>query len=506
MEERSYIAIDLKSFYASVECASRGLDPLRTNLVVADETRTDKTICLAVSPSLKAYGIPGRARLFEAKQRIKEVNAERKKAYGGELRKGVFDDTVIKGDPSLALDFITATPRMATYMKVSSQIYGIYLKYIAPEDIHVYSVDEVFIDVTHYLKSYKMTAHELAVTMIRDVLRNTGITATAGVGTNLYLAKVAMDIVAKHMPADADGVRIAELDEVSYREKLWDHRPLTDFWRVGRGYQKKLEDNGMFTMGDIARCSMGKERDWHSEELLYVLFGVNAELLIDHAWGWEPVTIADIKAYRPESKSISQGQVLHMPYTAEKARMIVREMTDQLSFQLVEKGLVAGKVVLTVGYDTENMAKAKALDRHGGGAVRDYYGRYVPKPAHGTETLSEPVSSSSVLSEAASRLYDRIIDGKMTVRRIYVVFEDLSEEGASKETDAFEQLDLFTGYEKEDERKKAEREMLEKEKRRQEAMLGIRKMYGSNAILRGTDLTEDSTVIERNGQIGGHKA
>ncbi len=491
-----YIAIDLKSFYASVECVERGLDPLTTNLVVADASRTEKTICLAVSPSLKAYGIPGRARLFEVVQKVKEVNGMRFAKNGNKPFSGKSTNAIELQNKLLELDFIAATPRMKKYMEYSTKIYQIYLKYVAPEDIHVYSVDEVFIDVTNYLKYNKMTPHEMAKTMISDVLSETGITATAGIGTNMYLCKVAMDIEAKHIPADADGVRIAYLDERLYREKLWDHRPLTDFWRVGKGYAKKLEANGMYTMGDVARCSVGKKGSFYSEDLLYKLFGVNAELLIDHAWGWEPCTIAEIKNYRPENNSVTQGQVLSEPYTFEKARTVIMEMTEMLALDLVDKGLVTNQIVLTVGYDIIDASSFK------GEIVTDYYGRKVPKQAHGTGNISRYTASTRLLMDAALEVFDREVDPRLHVRRMYVVANHVKDEKLAKEESAFEQLDLFKNYEKEKETDL----YLEKENSLQHAMLDIKKKYGKNAILKGTNFKEGATAIERNGQVGGHRA
>ncbi|MDD6807614.1 MAG: DNA methylase [Oscillospiraceae bacterium] len=495
-QQRTYIAIDLKSFYASVECVERGLDPLTTNLVVADKGRTEKTICLAVSPSLKAYGIPGRARLFEVVEKVKEVNALRFSKNGNKPFKGKSTNSIELKDPSLKLDFIAATPRMKLYMEYSTRIYQIYLKYVAPEDIHVYSVDEVFIDVTNYLKFNKMTPREMALAMVKDVFNQTKITATAGIGTNLYLAKVAMDIEAKHIKADKDGVRIAELDEMSYRRNLWDHRPLTDFWRVGRGYAKKLEANGLYTMGDIARCSVGQKGSFYSEDLLYKLFGINAELLIDHAWGWEPCTIAEIKAYKPENNSVSQGQVLKEPYSYEKARIVVREMVEMVALDLVDKGLVTDQIVLTIGYDIIDAASYK------GEIITDYYGRKIPKQAHGSASCERFTASTKLLTSAAMEVFDNIVDKNLHVRRIYVVANHVMDEKAAKENMGFEQLDLFKDYEAE---RKTD-EFLEKESSLQHAMLGIKKKYGKNAILKGTNFKEGATAIERNGQVGGHKA
>lgn len=506
-KKRSYIAIDLKSFYASVECVERELDPLTTNLVVADISRTEKTICLAVSPSLKAYGIPGRARLFEVVQKVKEVNALRRaKAPGREFTGSSSNAPELEADPGLALDYIIAPPRMAHYMEHSAKIYETYLKYVAPEDIHVYSIDEVFIDATPYLKTYGLTAREFTRRLIQNVLDTTGITATAGIGTNLYLCKVAMDIVAKHVEPDKDGVRIAELDEMSYRRLLWDHRPLTDFWRVGRGYARKLEKNGLHTMGDIARCSLGGPDEFYNEELLYKLFGVNAELLIDHAWGWEPCTIADIKAYRPSTNSISSGQVLQSPYPFEKARLIVREMTDLLVLDLVDKGLVTDQMVLTIGYDIENLADPEIRKKYSGPVTVDHYGRKIPKHSHGTANLPRLNSSTAMITEAVMALYDRVVDPKLLVRRINLTAARVVPEGALAGEEPMVQMDLFSDTEARQKRKEEEDAALEKEKRRQQAVLHIRKKYGKNAILKGMNLEEGATAVDRNRQIGGHKA
>ena len=494
MENRIYIAIDLKSFYASVECVERGLDPLAANLVVADESRTEKTICLAVSPALKSYGIPGRPRLFEVVQAVSNENRKRRyKAPNRTFTGKSYILPELQSDPSLEIDYIVAPPQMAHYMEISTKIYQIYLKYISPEDMHIYSIDEVFIDATSYLRTYKMTAHELAMTMIKDVLRSTGITATAGIGTNMYLCKVAMDIVAKKMPADKDGVRIAELDEMSYHKQLWDHRPLTDFWRVGRGYAKKLEDRYIFTMGDIAELSL------RNEETLYKMFGVNAELLIDHAWGYEPCTIADIKSYKPQSSSISSGQVLQQPYDFEKARLVIREMTDMLVLDLVDKGLAADQMVLTVGYDmlgTEN---------YKGPYTDDRYGRRIPKAAHGSINLGRQTSSAKIIMEKVTELYDRIVDNDLLVRRMYVVANHVVPESSIAEETAV-QLDFFTDFEAEERREKEEAKRLEREKNMQKALIGIKKKYGKNAILKGMNFEEGATAISRNGQVGGHKA
>ncbi len=506
-KDHVYIAIDLKSFYASVECIERDLDPMMTNLVVADASRTEKTICLAVSPSLKSYGIPGRARLFEVVQRVKEVNLERKsKALYHQFSGSSYDHTKLESSPELAVDYITAPPRMALYMEYSTKIYEIYLKYIAPEDIHVYSIDEVFMDVTDYLGTYQLTARELAARIIQDVLHTVGITATGGIGTNLYLCKVAMDIVAKHVPPGRDGVRIAKLDEMSYRRILWTHRPLTDFWRVGRGYAKKLEENGLFTMGDIARCSLGKPTDYYNEDLLYKLFGVNAELLIDHAWGWEPCTMADIKAYKPETNSVGSGQVLQRPYDFEKARLIVREMTDALALDLVEKKLVTDQVVLTVGYDIENLRDPEKKKSYQGKVTIDRYGRKVPKHAHGTANLGRKTSSTMKIMDAVLELYDRIVDRKLMVRRIYVTASHVTDQSLAEEKVSYEQLDLFTDYTALQKEREEEKEAMERERRVQEAVLDIKKKFGKNAILKGMNLEEGAMAKERNRQIGGHKA
>lgn len=497
-----YVAIDLKSFYASVECNERGLDPLKTNLVVADVSRTEKTICLAVSPSLKAYGISGRARLFEVVAAVKRINADRRRAIHGRAFHGKsYDADELAADPYLELDYIAATPQMALYMKYSTTIYDIYLKYISAEDIHVYSIDEVFMDVTSYLNIYHMTAHELAIHMIRDVLKTTRITATAGIADNMYLCKIAMDVVAKHMPADRDGVRIAELDEMSYRELLWDHKPLTDFWRVGRGYARKLQNYGIETMGDVARCSVD------NEDLLYDLFGVNAELLIDHAWGYEPCTMADIKKYRPSSNSLSSGQVLKCPYDSEKGRLIVKEMTDLLVLDLVDKHLVTDQMTLTVGYDVNNLQDQELRARYKGPVVKDHYGRQVPKHAHGTARLPLKTSSSRLITDAVMELYDRIVNQDLYIRRVYVVACNvINEDLARKEQEKpkYRQLSFFD--EPEDESSRIDREKLEREHRAQKAVLAIQKKYGKNALLRGMNLQEGGTTIERNGEIGGHRA
>ena len=489
MEPRTYLAIDLKSFYASVECVERGVDALSTHLVVADPSRTDKTICLAVSPSLKAYGIPGRARLFEVVQAVRKINADRlRKAPGRRFSGKSSDSKALAADPSLELDYFVAPPQMAHYMQVSAQVYATYLKYVAAEDIHVYSIDEVFIDATQYLRIYGMNAHDFARKLIRDVLAVTGITATAGIGPNLYLAKIAMDIEAKHREADADGVRIAELDEMSYRRKYWSHRPLTDFWRIGHGIAAKLEANGMYTLGDVARASLGQSYQRLNEEMLYRLFGVNAELLIDHAWGWEPCTMADIKAYRPSANSLGSGQVLMEPYDFGKARLIVKEMTDQLALDLVEKRLVTDQLVLAIGYDTVSLSSKDFK----GEVKTDWYGRKVPKSAHGSINLDNPTASTRSLTRAMMQLYDRIADPALMVRRIGITAAHVVEESKVEGV----QLQLFENEEEPDGR----------ERSRQEAILEIRRKFGKNAILKGMDFEEGATTRDRNKQIGGHKA
>lgn len=512
MGERTYIAIDLKSFYASVECAERQLDPLTTNLVVADESRTEKTICLAVSPSLKAHKISGRARLFEVIQRVGEVNKERlnKGIRSGKIKRNddgkfafsgaSFDAEALNNDPSLELSYIIAPPRMRLYEEYSSKIYSIYLKYISKDDIVVYSIDEVFMDVTGYLGTYKMTAHELAMTMIREVLYETGITATAGIGTNLYLAKVCMDIVAKHAPADKDEVRIAEIDECKYRELLWTHRPLTDFWRIGGGISRKLESMGLYTMGDVARASLNP----FEEDKLYKVFGINAELIIDHAWGWEPTTVPVIKSYRPSAKSISSGQVLKEPYSFEKGRLIVHEMMTLLSLDLVKKGVVTKKITLTVGYDRESLIGERGK-KYKGAVVKDHYGRPIPKHAHGTENIDHYTSSTTLLCEAVLRLYDRIVDRGLLLRRMYVVAENVIFERDIPEEQPV-QLDFFSDPAEQAEKIDRARAAEEREHRLQQATLKIQEKFGKNAILKGMNFLDGGTTIERNGQIGGHKA
>ena len=507
--QHSYIAIDLKSFYASVECVERGLDPLAANLVVADTSRTEKTICLAVSPSLKAYGIAGRPRLFEVIATVNQVNERRiKHAPNSRFNGSSCDALELEQHPELALAYIVATPRMALYMQVSTKIYEIYLRHVAAQDIHVYSIDEVFIDVTGYLRTSGKSPRAFAMMLIRELLDETGITATVGIGTNLYLAKVAMDIVAKHAPPDADGVRIAELDEMGYRRQLWDHRPLTDFWRVGQGYARKLDQAGLITMGDIARCSLGGPEARKNEELLYSLFGVNAELLIDHAWGWEPCTIADIKAYRPASTSFGAGQVLHCPYDFGKTRLVVREMAEQLSLDLVEKGLVAGQIVLTVGYDCANVDPSMRGEDFEGALTTDRYGRSVPKHAHGTVRLARQTASTRMIVEATLSLFDDIVDARLLARRVNITACNVVREHEAQEQNARNagQLDLLVDYENLEHAHAAEQEELDAERRRQEAILEARKRFGKNAVLKGTNLQEGATQIQRNKQIGGHRA
>ena len=495
--ERTYIAIDLKSFYASVECVERGLDPLTTHLVVADVSRTEKTICLAVTPALKAYGVSGRARLFEVVQKVSEINAQRRLLAPGRSLTGKSTDAeALRRDPSLALDYLAAPPRMALYMQTSARIYGIYLRYVAPEDIHVYSIDEVFIDATPYLRTYGMDGPGFARMLIREILRETGITATAGIGTNLYLCKVAMDIVAKKMPPDESGVRMAILNEMTYRQLLWDHRPLTDFWRVGSGIAKRLARYGMYTMGDVARCSLGKPGEPQNEDLLYRLFGINAELLIDHAWGAEPCTMADIKAYRPEVNSISSGQVLTCPYTWEKAGLVLREMADGLSLALVERGMVTGQLTVTVGYDRESLA---GNTDYRGPVTVDHYGRRVPKQAHGTVNLPRKTASTRLITQAVMALYTEITDPSLLIRRLTIGCGLIPEEAA---VEACPQLDLFTDIAAQ----QREDAALAREKQRQKAMLAIKRRFGKNAILRGMDLEEGATTLARNSQIGGHRA
>ena len=500
-KQRTYIAIDLKSFFASVECVERGLDPLTANLLVADATRTEKTICLAVSPALKSYGIPGRARLFEALQKIRQVNNVRLyKAPHYHFTGKSTSDLELKSNPSLEVDFITAVPRMALYIKYSTMIYEIYLKYIASEDIFAYSIDEVIMDATSYLDTYKMTAYELASKIIHDVLRQTGITATAGIGTNMYLCKIAMDIMAKHIPADSDGVRIAGLDEMSYRKELWSHRPLTDFWRVGRGIARKLETYGIYTMGQIARYSLT------NEELFYKLFGVNAELLIDHAWGWEPCTMKDVKAYKPQTNSISSGQVLQCPYDYKKTLVVVKEIADSMSFDLLDKHLVTDQLVLDIGYDIENLTSPEIMEKYSGEIVTDYYGRQVPKHAHGTVNLKIATSSSRIITEAVAGLYQKIANPNLLTRRLNLSANHVVDEKQVQQDSSPVQLDLFNDSMEAQNERKQERKKIAKERRVQEALLGIKKKYGKNAVLKGLNYDEGATAKERNKQIGGHKA
>lgn len=504
-KEKVYIAIDLKSFYASVECQERGLDPLTTNLVVADKERSEKTICLAVTPSLKSYGINGRPRLFEVVQKVREVNQNRRwKAPRHQLIGSSYDDVQLKQHKELALEYIVAPPRMAHYISCSSQIYSIYLRYIAPEDMHVYSIDEVFMDVTSYLKTYGMNARQLAEKIIQDVLNETGITATAGIGSNLFLCKVAMDIVAKHCKPNKNGVRIAQLDEMTYRKYLWSHRPLTDFWRVGKGYIKKLEEHGLHTMGDIARCSIGKENEYYNEDLLYKLFGVNAELLIDHAWGYESCTIADIKQYKPETNSLGTGQVLHSAYSFEKAKIVVKEMVEGLTLDLVDKGLVTKQIVLTIGYDIENLNHFNTT--YHGEITTDVYGRKIPKHAHGTANLKEYTSSTKRIVDAVVALFDHIVNRQLLIRRINISANHVIPSNQVKKQQEVEQLDLFTDYNDLQKKKEEENKFLIKEKKAQQAMLMIKRKYGKNAILKGRDLEEGATTKERNNLIGGHRA
>jgi len=500
-QQRACIAIDLKSFYASVECVERGLDPLHTHLVVADRSRTEKTICLAVSPSLKAYGISGRARLFEVEQKLREVNTERRlKIAGRPFRGKSYLEPELANHPDLEVNFIAAPPRMAHYIDFSTRIYNIYLRYVSAEDIHVYSIDEVLMDVTDYLQTYKMTARQLAKQMMKNILTETGITATAGIGTNFYLCKVAMDILAKHEKPDNDGARMAELNELSFREQLWNHRPLTDFWRIGRGIAQRLAGLGILTMGELARFSLQKE------DLLFRVFGINAELLIDHAWGWEPCTMQAIKAYRPEVRSLSSGQVLTEPYICEKAKVVVQEMADNLALELLEKRLVCDQLTLTIGYDTENLNKKEIHSNYSGDTVTDHYGRAVPKPSHGSINLTQPTSSLHLITEAVCQLFDRITNPLLLIRRLTLSAEHVIHEEDSKNSEKATQLDLFTDYETLRKQQKQAKASLDKERRLQEARLAIRQRFGKNAILRGLNFEEGATAKERNQQIGGHKA
>lgn len=500
--ERTYIAIDLKSFYASVECVERGLDPLNTNLVVADVTRTEKTICLAVSPSLKAYGIAGRARLFEVVERIHELNDNRKyNSTDHQLHGKSIYHNELEAHKNWAVDYIAAPPRMAHYIDYSTKIYGIYLKYIAPEDIHIYSIDEVFMDVTDYLKSYRMTAHQLAIKMIRDVLKNTGITATAGIGTNLYLCKVAMDIVAKHANADTDGVRIAELNEMAYRRKLWNHRPLTDFWRIGRGTARKLETFGIDTMGKLARFSL------HHSPLLYKMFGVNAEFLIDHAWGYESCLMKDIKAYRPRNHSLCSGQVLQHPYTFKQGLVVAQEMADMLALSLVEKRKMTDHITLAVGYDRTSLDNPIIQKRYMGPITKDRFGRIVPKTAHGSYPITQYTSSGRLIMDAISKLYEDIVNPLLKVRRITIVASHVIDETLAKhQNETPIQLNLFENNEEKRRDALQERHQLARERKLQEATLDIKRRFGKNSLLRGLNFDEGATGRERNNQIGGHHA
>ena len=500
---KQYLCIDLKSFYASVECMERGLDPLTTNLVVADDRRTEKTICLAVTPSLKSFGISGRARLFEVVSKVREVNSARRKAIHGRAFDGKsYDINELRENPSLELDYIVAPPRMAYYMKYSTRIYNVYQRHVSAEDILVYSIDEVFIDITNYLNAETCTAHEFAIRIIKDVLKETGITATAGLGTNMYLAKIAMDITAKKMKPDSDGVRIAELDEISYRRELWEHRPLTDFWRIGIGTANKLEANHIYTLGEVAKISLTS----YGRQLLRKLFGINAKLLIDHAWGYEPCTISEAKAYVPENTSISSGQVLHAPYDFEKAKLIVREMTELMALELVEKRLVTSQLVLTVGYDVENLTNSKISVGYKGEITTDRYGRKVPRHAHGTANTPIQTSSTRIIMDSVMELYDRIVNPKLLVRRVTISANKLAPETSVIQGEMYEQTDFFTDYEALDQERENEKKFLEKERQIQEATIELRNRFGKNAVLKGTNLREGATTIDRNSQIGGHKA
>lgn len=506
-KNRTYIAIDLKSYYASVECVSRSLNPMTTNLVVADKSRTEKTICLAVSPALKQLGIPGRPRLFEVIQKVNEINAKRQyKSQNHKLSGISYNSLELQQNPNLAVDYIVAPPRMSYYIKQSTAIYEIYMQYVAPEDIHVYSIDEVFMDVTDYLKTAKVSAHEFAKNIINDVLKQTGITAAAGIGTNLYLAKIAMDIVAKHITPDENGVCIAELDEISYRKLLWNHQPITDFWRVGKGYAKKLAEYGIYTMGDVARCSIGNETSYYNEDLLYRLFGINAELLIDHAWGWEPCTMKEIKAYRPQSNSVGAGQVLSCPYTADKAKLVLEEMADQLAMDLFSRKLVTNQIVLTVGYDIENLSSDTKRTAYKGKVKTDRYGRTVPNHAHGTASLEEYTSSANKFISHAIQLFDKIVDKKLLIRRMELTANHVIYESDIPKDTNYEQIDLFTDYNEKQKNEEKNKAQSEKEKKLQQALLDIKNKFGKNAVLKGISYQEGATAKERNSQIGGHKA
>lgn len=498
--DRVYAAIDLKSFFASVECRKRNLNPLTTNLVVADNTRTEKTICLAISPSMKAYGLPGRARLFEVMQKVKNVNNGRRMlAHNKTFYGKSYNDIELKKDKNLELDYIIAPPHMASYMEYSTKIYNIYLKYISSEDIFPYSIDEVFCDLTSYINTYKLSPRELVTKIIKDIYDTTGITATAGIGTNLFLCKVAMDIVAKHVEPNSYGVRIAELDERSFREKLWNHKPITDFWRVGKGYAKRLEKYRMFTMGDVARCSV------ENEDLLYKIFGVNAELLIDHSWGWECATIKSVKECKPENRSLCSGQVLHCPYDYDQTKLIIKEMADEITLDMVEKHFVTDMLVLTIEYDIENLKNAEYSKFYNGEIKEDRYGRRVPKPAHGTFRLENKTFSTRIISNGFVQLFDRIINKNLLVRKIYLTVGNLTDENELKKVEKYEQVNLFTNYGELAKKEEEERIKLEKEHKIQSAIIGIKNKYGKNAIIKGMDLEESATTIQRNGQIGGHQ-
>lgn len=507
MDKKTYISIDLKSFYASVECIERGLDPLNTNLVVADDARSEKTICLAVSPTLKSYKIKGRPRLFEVIQTIEEVNAIRlNKLKDRKFIEKSYDHKKINSSANIGVDYIVARPRMAKYIEYSTRIYNIYLKYVSEEDIHVYSIDEVFIDITNYLETYDLTAREITTKILLDILEDTKVTATAGIGSNLYLSKVAMDILAKKMPIDKSGVQIAELDEMSYRKELWSHRPITDFWRVGQGYAKRLEKQGLYTMGDIARCSIGKSTDYHNESLLYKMFGINAELLIDHAWGWEPCTIKDIKTYKPQSKSISSGQVLHSPYTFSKGRLIVWEMTDLLVLDLVSKRLVTNQITLRISYDRESLLDPKIYKLYKGKTTTDAYGRIKPKSSHGSINLDSYYSSTKLIIDAVMELFDDIVDKNLLIRKVNISANNIIAEEEIVKERQISQLNLFTDYKKMEKEKQKEKIELSKERKIQETILDIKEKYGRNAVLKGVNLEDGATTLDRNKQIGGHRA
>ena len=488
----TYICIDLKSFYASVECVLRGLDPLTTNLVVADVSRTEKTICLAVSPSLKAYHIPSRARLFEVIQSVKEINRERKIKNGNKPFRAKSYLAKELEDYSVELDYIAATPQMAKYIEFSSKIYQIYLKYIDASDIHVYSIDEVFMDVTHYLKMYKMTAEELVRTIIKEIYSKTGITATGGIGTNLYLAKIAMDIEAKKKEADEYGVRIAYLDENLYKKSLWSHMPITDFWRIGNGIARRLAKYGIYTMGDVARCAI------ENEELLFKEFGVNAEILIDHSFGIETVTIPDIKSYRPESTSVTVGQVIHCAYEKEKALLVVKEMTYELYEQLLEKHMLTNQIALAIGYDIEQK------NPYYGEYALDMYGRKVPKSIHSSINLDGYTNSFELLKRASTLLFDKLCDSNLLVRRLFIVATHTIDESDYVKKE--KRLTLFDDPDEVKNNETKEKKREEKERSVEKTILNLKKKFGKNAVIKGLDLDKDGTTINRNKEIGGHKA